>query len=196
MLSVRYKTANITALESLDERSFLTRPVRIVDYDPSWPILYEKEKKRILESVGNKLVGIEHIGSTAVLGLGSKPIIDMLAGNLGAPDAEECMLLLQDLGYTDVTPQPEEPDWYYCLSRAYRGEFSSLLNYHLHLMRFMSDFWKRHLLFRNYLRTHPETAQQYYELKKKLAGEYGSNRRGYTTAKTSFIKSVIDQACK
>ena len=174
----------------------MTRPVRIVDYDPSWSILYKKEEKRILRAVGNKLIGVEHIGSTAVPGLGSKPIIDIMAGNLGASDAEECMLLIQDFGYTDVTPQPEEPDWYYCLSRAYRGESSSLLNYHLHLMRFMSDFWKRHLLFRDYLRLHPKTSQQYHELKKKLAREYGINRRGYTEAKTSFIESVIDQAHK
>ena len=170
--------------------------MRIVDYDPAWPILYKEEEKRILGAVGNKLVCIEHIGSTAVPGLGSKPIIDIMAGVLGVPDAEECMLLLQDLSYTDVTPQPEEPDWYYCLGRIYQGESSSLLNYHLHLMRFMSDFWKKHLLFRDYLRTHSETAQQYHELKKKLAKKYGSNRRGYTAAKTSFIESVLDQAHK
>jgi len=45
-------------------------PVIIVDYDPDWPVLYEKEKQRILEAVGERILGIEHIGSTAVPGLG------------------------------------------------------------------------------------------------------------------------------
>jgi GrpB-like predicted nucleotidyltransferase (UPF0157 family) len=56
------------------------------------------------------------------------------------------------------------------------------------------EFWRRHLAFRDYLRTHPETARQYCELKKKLASEYGSDREGYTEAKTLFIESIVARA--
>ncbi|MDH5450572.1 MAG: GrpB family protein, partial [Candidatus Bathyarchaeota archaeon] len=56
------------------------RPVRIVDYDFQWPILYKEEKCRILEVIGHKVVAIEHVGSTAVPDLGGKPIIDIMAG--------------------------------------------------------------------------------------------------------------------
>lgn len=171
----------------------MSRPVTIVDYDSRWPILYEEEKRRILEAVGHKASAIEHIGSTAVPGLGGKPIIDMMAGVHQSTEADECVPLLRDLGYRDVTPEPDEPDWHYCLSKPYQGETAKLENFHLHFVKFMSDHWKRHLFFRDFLRTHPDVAKQYYKLKKKLATKYGSNRIGYTEAKTSFIESITAQ---
>ena len=172
----------------------MPRRIVIIDYDPRWPILYEEEQRLILKAIGHKVVAIEHIGSTAVPNLGSKPIIDIMAGVLNSADAEECVALLQDLDYTDVAPQPGDPDWFYCLGKTYRGEAASLQNYHLHLVRFLSDDWKKHLLFRDFLRDHPDVAQQYYELKKNLAAKYGLDRVGYNAAKTSFIESVIIRA--
>jgi GrpB-like predicted nucleotidyltransferase (UPF0157 family) len=59
-----------------------------------------------------------------------------------------------------------------------------------------SEFWKQHLAFRDYLRTHPEKARQYYELKKKLASAYGSDRESYTEAKTQFIESIVNEAMR
>ncbi|MCJ7770744.1 GrpB family protein [Candidatus Bathyarchaeota archaeon] len=55
----------------------MAHPVIIVDYDSQWPAIYEEEKQRILTVGGDKVLGIEHIGSTSVLGLGAKPIIDI-----------------------------------------------------------------------------------------------------------------------
>lgn len=52
------------------------------------------------------------------------------------------------------------------------------------------------MLFRDFLRTHPDTAQQYYVLKKKLAVKHGSDRVGYTDAKTTFINAIIDRALR
>jgi len=170
----------------------MSSPVRIVDHDPQWAILYEEEKLRILAVIGHKLMAIEHIGSTAVPGLGAKPIVDIMAAVLGSTDADECLPLLKPLGYEDVTPQPENPDWYYCLGKRNRGKHL----YHLHLVRFNGEHWKKHLLFRDFLRTHPEVAQRYHELKKKLATKYQSDRERYTEAKTSFIESVVTQAQK
>jgi len=181
-----------SAPELFREKSDLPRPVIIVSYDPQWPILYEEEKRHILEAVGRKVLAIEHIGSTAVPGLGAKPIIDIMAGVHQFADAEECLPLLQLLGYDDVTPQPGDSEWYYCLGKGkgHQGEHT----YHLHLVKFMSEHWEKHLLFRDFLRTCPEVAQQYYELKKKLAEKHGSNREAYTEAKTPFIESVVAQA--
>jgi len=165
----------------------------VVPYDPRWPRLYREEKRRILEAVGQKVMVVEHIGSTAVPGLGAKPIVDIMAGVLQSADAGDCLPPLQPLGYDDVTPQPGNPEWYCCLGK-YTHAPEKATPYHLHLVRFMSDHWERHLLFRDFLRTHAEVAQQYYELKKKLAAEHGSDREGYTEAKTSFIESVVLQA--
>ncbi len=174
----------------------MSRPVVIVDYDPQWPDLYEEEKSRILEAIGHKVVTVEHIGSTAVPGLGGKPIIDMMAGVLKSTDADECVPLLRDLRYKEITPTPDEvPDWYYCLDKkVVQPDNLKPRNYHLHLVRFQSDHWKEHLLFRDFLRAHPLTARRYYELKKKMAVKYGSDRIGYTDSKTSFIGSVVSRA--
>jgi len=64
------------------------------------------------------------------------------------------------------------------------------------MVKFLSDYWMRHLLFRDFLQTHPDKAQQYYVLKKELAIKYGSDREGYTDTKTAFIKSIIDQTLR
>ena len=164
-------------------------PVVIVDYDSEWPTLFEREKERVLEAVGQIISAVEHIGSTAVPGLGAKPIIDMMAGVRSKDDADECLEPLRRIGYSDVTPEPGHAEWFYCL-----GKSPHSTGYHLHLVKFMSSHWMRQLVFRDYLRTHPATAQQYYEYKKSLSAKYGSDRVGYTEAKTAFIESVLAQA--
>jgi len=173
--------------------SNMSHPVVIYDYDPRWLVIYEVEKRRVLGAIGHKVLALEHIGSTAVPGLGGKPIVDMMAGICSSKDAEECVRLLQPLGYGDVTPQPDNHEWFYCLGM--RAPDQREHEYvHLHLVKYMSDHWTRHLLFRDYLRTHPAVAQQYFELKKMLASQYDADREGYTEAKTKFIESVVAQA--
>jgi len=171
----------------------MSHPVIIVDYDPRWPVLFEEERRRILGAIGHKVLALEHIGSTAVPGLGAKPIIDMMAGVRGSSDADECVQLLQPLGYDDVTPEPGNPEWFYCLGTRAPGQREGEY-VHLHLVKYLSDHWARQLLFPDYLRTHPAVAQQYFELKKLYAAQYGSDRQGYTDAKTKFIESVVAQA--
>ena len=69
--------------------------------------------------IGHKVLAIEHVGSTAVSGLGAKPIIDIMACVDNASDAEECVPLLMRIGYTDATHQEGNPYWYYCLGRRF-----------------------------------------------------------------------------
>lgn len=167
------------------------RKVKIVNYDPQWPILYEKEKALIQKAIGHIIVGIEHIGSTAVPSLGAKPIIDILVAVNHLSDAEQCITPLQSIGY-EYVPEYEAsiPERRYF----HKGHPPKEQHYHLHMVELTSDFWKKHLLFRDHLRTHPKVAQKYYELKKRLALKYGSDREGYTEAKTSFIKSIVTKA--
>lgn len=164
-------------------------PVVIVDYDPEWPKLFEVEKKSVLKAVGPLVLAVEHIGSTAVPGLGAKPIIDMMAGVRSKVDAEKCLEPLRRIGYYDVTPIIENDEWFYCM-----GKPPHSVGFHLHLVKFMSDHWVEHIVFRDYLRTHADTAQRYYELKKRLSLEYCSDREGYTNARSAFIESVLAHA--
>lgn len=151
------------------------------------------EKRRIIDVIGHIVVRVEHIGSTAVPNLGAKPIIDIMVAVSHLSDAEKCIEPLEHIGY-DYVPEYEDsmPERRYF----HKGEPPKEQHYHLHMVELACDFWKRHLLFRDYLRTHPEIAQEYYELKKRLANEYRSDREGYTDAKTSFIQSVVSTARK
>lgn len=167
----------------------MSSAVMIVDYDPQWPILYEEEKARILGVIGHKVVAIEHIGSTAVPGLGAKPIIDIMVAVRHLSEAEQCIEPLQSVGYEYV---PEHED--FIPERRYFRKGHPETHRHLHIVEPTSDFWERHLFFRDYLRAHPKVARQYYELKRQLATKSGSDRQTYTDAKTPFIESVITRA--
>lgn len=160
--------------------------VVIVDYDPEWPRRFEAERKRIMEALGDSGVTVVHMGSTAVPGLGAKPIIDIMVGVRDRAEADQVQKALEKNGYTDVTPQPGNPEWFYCLGWGTRE-----LYHHVHLVVGGSLHWKRQLAFRDYLRTHPHTAEEYHELKKPLAHHYGENRNGYTDAKAEFITAVL-----
>jgi len=170
----------------------LVGPVLLVDYDPMWPLLYEDERGRILDAVGGLVLAVEHIGSTAIPGMVAKPIIDIMAGVEGSREADGCIDPLRALGYLDVTPTPGGPevdDWYYCL-----GKGAHSVGYHLHLVRFGGRHWEDHILFRDYLRSNPEVADDYARLKRRLAPLYGLDRRSYTDGKTAFIEGVISRA--
>ena len=165
-------------------------PVVIVDYDPRWPALYEEERDRILAVVGSLIIGIEHIGSTAVPGLGGKPIIDIMPAVGCLTDAERCIEPLEGIGY-EYVPEYNElmPE-----RRYFHKGPPQAHTFHLHVVERASEFWERHLLFRDWLRTHPEDAQEYYRLKKELAARFGRDREGFTDAKTSFIESIVARA--
>jgi GrpB-like predicted nucleotidyltransferase (UPF0157 family) len=168
----------------------MTDLVTIADYDPQWPILFESEKAAILSLIGHVVVAVEHVGSTAVPGLGAKPIIDIMVAVRYLADAQECVGPLQSIGYKYI-PEHEAsiPE-----RRFFRKPPHGTRAFHLHMVKLTSDFWKRHLLFRDYLRTHRKEAQRYYQLKKELAAKFGLDRDAYTDAKASFIESVLCKA--
>jgi GrpB-like predicted nucleotidyltransferase (UPF0157 family) len=80
-------------------------PVIIVNYDPRWSLVYEEKKLCILGVAGSRILDVAHIGSTAVVGLGAKPIVDIMAGVNGSSDADELLPLLREIGYKDVIRQ-------------------------------------------------------------------------------------------
>lgn len=169
----------------------MSSPIKIVDYDSRWPRLYEAERRLILNVIGQIVTRVEHIGSTAVPGLGAKPTVDIMVAVDHLRDAERCIEPLQRIGY-EYQPEHEVS---ISERRFFRkGDPPREQHFHLHMVELTSDFWQRHLLFRDHLRTHLEVAREYYELKKRLANKYGSDREGYTEAKTSFIISTVAKA--
>lgn len=159
----------------------------VADYDANWPRLFELERHRILTVVGDVVVAIEHVGSTAVPGLAAKPIIDILAGVPRLADADDCIEPLTLLGY-EYVPEFESaiPD-----RRFFRRGSGETATHHVHVVEFDGNFWNQHVGFRDHLRTHPDDAARYAVLKKNLAARLGHDREAYTDAKASFIQDIL-----
>jgi GrpB-like predicted nucleotidyltransferase (UPF0157 family) len=162
-------------------------PVVIADYDPRWPAMYAEESARIQAAIGEWLLSIEHVGSTSVPGLAAKPVVDMMPGLRSLSDAPHIIKPLQKLGYQyfpeHETVMPERR--YFALPAG--DKHRARRRFHIHAVETTTAFWHRHLAFRDYLRTHPDVAGEYAALKRRLAAEYGTDRVGYTEAKTEFI---------
>lgn len=165
-------------------------PIVICNYDPRWPLEYAKEKERVMAAIGQYVLAMEHIGSTSVPGLASKPIIDLAAGVRQFSDTDLCIQPLRKIGYVYVPEfERELPGRRYFYLAA--GEEHT---HHLHMVEITSEFWKRHIFFREYLRAHPEQAQAYVQLKRELAARYGTDRPSYTSAKAEFIRHILTLA--
>jgi GrpB-like predicted nucleotidyltransferase (UPF0157 family) len=163
-------------------------PVVIAEYDPSWPTAYAREAALIRDALGGLLLDIEHVGSTAVPGLGAKPIIDIMAGVRSYEDGEGCVAPLEGLGYE------HKGEFGIPGRRYFRKPLEGKRTHQVHMVALGGQFWRRHLLFRDYLRAHPETARAYYELKARLAEEHRLDLVAYTDAKTEFITGVEAKA--
>jgi len=157
----------------------------IAEYEPAWAAMYERDRQAIVGALGEMVRGIEHVGSTAVPGLAAKPIIDILLG-VDADDLDRIIEPLERIGYE------YNPDWE--ISLPHRRYFRRLLpdgtnTHHLHAVVIGSEFWMRHLRFRDYLRADPSKAEEYAALKREHARQHQGGI-DYTFAKTEFIQSV------
>ncbi len=156
-------------------------------YSEQWPIEFEKEKKALLHVIGDWVQDIQHVGSTSIYGIYSKPVIDIMIGVKNMEDADQyCVSKVQYLGYDYI--QKYELQW---PKRRFFQKTSDLgvRTHNIHLVEIHSDWWARHLVFRDYLRTHPNAAKEYEKLKKDLAEKH-SDTNDYANAKTPFIHAI------
>lgn len=162
------------------------REVAVVDYDPAWPARFAHERALMQRTLGSLALAIEHIGSTAVPGLAAKPIIDIMAGVPQLADGERCIEPLNAACY-EYRGDGGIPD-HHCFRKGDPRAF------HLHMVEFGNAFWQEHIVFRDTLRSSPELAREYGELKKRLAVEYRTRRLDYTKAKAPFIRAALAEA--
>lgn len=163
----------------------MSDPVVIQPYNPDWPAQFEAIAAPIRVALGSLALSVEHIGSTSVTGLAAKPIIDLdvvISSRLVLPQVIE---KLAELGYT------HQGD----LGIAGREAFKikSSVRHHLYVCSVDTPNLHEHLLFRDYLRTHPAEAAAYGELKMRLAEQYGEDRDGFTEVKTEFVRGVLER---
>jgi len=135
--------------------------VRLEPHTERWQRLFAEEAVRVRETVGEYVAAIEHIGSTSIGGIAAKPIIDMAIAVEKAADGEKCVVPLENIGYEYRGENGITGRFYFV-----KGEPRT---HHLHLVLADSDFWRSHLLFRDYLRENPSAAKDYEKLKIDLA---------------------------
>ena len=167
--------------------------VHIVAYDTGWPACFGEERDRIEGVIGRWLVGTEHVGSTAVPGLDAKPVIDVMPGLSSMLDADLCVEPLISLGYS-YWEEGAEP--HHRLFAKFVDEGWTARTHNLHLVEAGGWYWRERLLFRDYLRSHAETAEEYVWLKRALARRYKDDREAYTAAKKRFVAAVVEKARK
>jgi GrpB-like predicted nucleotidyltransferase (UPF0157 family) len=165
-------------------------PVELSAYSPMWPVVFDIERGRLEAVFGDDTVLIEHVGSTAVPGMGAKPIIDILLGAPSLAVIERHIPGLVESGYRYV-PEFEQaiPERRYFTKRdGHPGHF------HLHAVVYDTAFWMDHIAFRDLLRTDPGYAERYWRLKSALATRFRRDREGYTDAKSEFIRGALERA--
>lgn len=167
------------------EQQWHDEPIRVVDPDPVWPHLFRLEASALESVIGPWVTGgIHHVGSTAVPGLAAKPVIDILVGVASLEASRPCIELLAPLQYVYAPYLPEVMHWFCKPDPARR-------THHLHLVPTGSARYLDELAFRDHLRTHPQTAQAYEDLKRQLAARFRDDREAYTAGKAEFVREVI-----
>ena len=160
--------------------------VRLAPYDATWPLEFEAEVERIERACDGRPIKLEHIGSTSIPGLSAKPVIDILAGRPGNGPGARYITSFKQLGY-------EHKGAYGIPGRNYFRK-GVPRTHHVHLVSWSSDLWRDHLLFRDYLRAHPEIAREYETIKRELATMYLQDKEQYTDAKGPFVRSIVRRA--
>jgi len=165
-------------------------PIEIRPYDPRWPDLYNAEAARIAQALRPYALAFEHGGSTAVPGLDAKNVIDIWVAIFRLLDAPWLVARMEGLGYT-YRPELEAqmPDRRFFKKRDRNGP-----GFNIHMVEVSSPMWTRDLLFREFLRTHPQDAAAYSALKRDLAARHGNDLVAYTEAKTPFIEACHAKA--
>lgn len=163
--------------------------IELIPYDPAWPDEFAREAAVLRDALGDVLLSLEHIGSTAIPGLLAKPVIDILA-------------IVTNVELLDTRSQAFEK-----LGYQVRGEFGipgrryfrkdddiGRRTHHIHAYSVGANEITRHLNFRDYLRAHPAVADAYRALKEALAAKCGDDRPCYSDGKSDFIRDVEQKA--
>lgn len=159
----------------------------IKEYDPQWPILFEQLRITFAELLGDMVSAIEHVGSTSVPGLAAKPIIDLDVLLASADYLPETIRRLATFGYE------HEGELGITAREAFRGPLN-LFEHHLYVCLPNGEEFRRHILLRNYLRSHPADVSAYSKLKWELLARLGNDRAAYIQGKDGFVKQLVQRA--
>jgi len=161
----------------------------VVEYDPAWPSSFREVGERLRASLGDVALRIDHIGSTAVEGLDAKPIVDIQVSVASFEPLARYQGPIEQCGFVHRAGNTERTKRYF---RERPGDRRT----HIHVRRAGSFSEQFALLFREFLRAHPDRAEEYAALKHELAARYclPHERQLYVEAKVPFVWETIHLA--
>lgn len=162
--------------------------VKLSKYNPKWKTLFEEESNKLLAVASDYFEDVEHIGSTAIPDIVSKPIIDILASINSLSNISRIIEPLKKLDYIHRGEQGIPGRHLFVKG----GE--EFRTHHLHVVEKNHHEWTKHILFRDYLRANPKDAEEYSTLKQVLLKKFELDREKYTTGKSEFIEEIIKKA--
>ncbi len=160
----------------------MTRRVEVVPYHADWPEKFRAEANQLKTIFGNELLSVHHFGSTSIPGISAKPIIDILLIVRDIEAVDALAPRLEALGYHGVGEYGIPGRRFF-----YKGT-SEIRSHHLHVYESGNPHIMRHLVFRDYMRSHPITARDYARLKEELAHEFPEDMESYIAGKNAFVR--------
>ncbi len=161
-------------------------PIDLAEYDPEWPLLFEREAERIRAALGERALRVEHVGSTSVPGLAAKPLIDMVLVVSDSADEEAYVPPLEAAGYV---LRIREPDWFE--HRLFKGPDT---NVNVHTFSAGCEEVERMLAFRDWLRAHDDDRELYESAKRELAAREWKYVQNYADAKSAVVNEIVTRA--
>lgn len=167
--------------------------IELVAYNIRWPKMAELEINRLRETLPkSNILDIQHVGSTAIPGIQAKPIIDIQIAVESLNAIKQIAIdALKKLGYVYWYENPDPGRMFFVKGMP---PFGKKRSHHVHIVEPTSKHWQEKILFRDYLRSHPDVAREYENLKIALAEQHNYNREEYTNAKTQFINDILQKA--
>ena len=161
-------------------------PIHLAEYDPAWPGLFEREAARIRSILGDRVLLLEHVGSTSILGLAAKPRIDIV---LAVPDSADEAAYVSPLVAAGYVLRIREPGWFE--HRVLNGPDTEV---NLHVFSEGCPEIDRMLAFRDRLRTHDDERRRYEAVKRDLAARHWSYVQHSAAAKGEVVEGIIARA--
>ena len=158
----------------------------MVESDPNWPMLFDREAVRVRAALGQAVVLLEHVGSTSVPGLVAKPIIDILLVVRDSANEPSYVPALTAVGYRLVI---REPDWFE--HRLFKGPDADI---NMHVFTAGVDEVDRMLRFRDWLRTDAGDREIYARTKRTLAQHQWRHVQHYAQAKSEVVEQILHRA--
>jgi GrpB-like predicted nucleotidyltransferase (UPF0157 family) len=163
--------------------------VKVVTHNPVWAAEAELEATQINSALGDVVLAIHHIGSTAIPGIYTKQILDFLLEVDDIQQLDQNISVMESLGY-------ESMGEYGIPGRRYfrKSNVQGIRTHHVHAFEKDTEEVIKHLAFRDYMIAHPDHARAYSELKRSLAAAHPDDIQAYVDGKDPFIKKHLARA--